>query len=562
MNSHLLSRGIFALGLGMTVYSTFLNVDVYHEGDKFPSSIVLAQGGMIFRDVNNIYGFLPSLIIAPFVHLFGAQLIISRIVGLICKFLVVIVFMRILQKFLPKFLAVGFAGIWLVLTPAWTNIREDKFTNAFAWPTHYGILFLLLSVLIFPTDISNKKFRSINFYVSSFTLAISWSARLEFFSVWVIWTFALAVLTYRKSISFRNYIAWLAGGLTYFFGSLLWLERNGALNDWFRQTIQVWVSNPPAQPQITPTWVVMNTISFLAVGMLGFSVFLGFYKFGVHRIYLYFISLLIVLVFVYSGPYVENYKFSKYNIGAWLNEISNRGLLSYVNIVFAAGLILSVYVVFNFFARNNSRSVPNYILILALSNISLISMLHIVNADYLQMFIMPYAIISIWFISLKSENKGFNFSRLVSSASSTISVFLFVAILSFSQTFFHATFPYKNPILKGLYDQSLLSRNAIDNRMNTVSKYSSSGIWTFCISGLPSISTGQYESKDQWLWNLEPEPWMVARWSKVKADDYLYVCSLLPGEQIIFERNLNSGKLRFVDSGEGFEIYQATGSLS
>jgi hypothetical protein len=97
--------------------------------------------------------------------------------------------------------------------------------------------------------------------------------------------------------------------------------------------------------------------------------------------------------------------------------------------------------------------------------------------------------------------------------------------------------------------------------MATVAKYSSKGIWSFCISGLPTVATGSYASMDKWLWNLQPEPWMLKRWTKVVADDFMYVCSLSPGEQLILARNLSLGNIVLVDEGDGFAIYQAKRKL-
>jgi 23S rRNA A2030 N6-methylase RlmJ len=66
---------------------------------------------------------------------------------------------------------------------------------------------------------------------------------------------------------------------------------------------------------------------------------------------------------------------------------------------------------------------------------------------------------------------------------------------------------------------------------------------------------------DKWLWNLQPEPWMLKRWTKVVADDFMYVCSLSPGEQLILARNLSLGNIVLVDEGDGFAIYQAKRKL-
>jgi hypothetical protein len=98
--------------------------------------------------------------------------------------------------------------------------------------------------------------------------------------------------------------------------------------------------------------------------------------------------------------------------------------------------------------------------------------------------------------------------------------------------------------------------------MDTVASYSKDGIWSFCISGLPTIATGSFAGKDHWVWNLEPEPWMTERWGKVKKDDFMYVCSLSDQENRILTRNLANENIIKVEDGDGFSIYQAKRKLT
>ena len=556
------SKGIFVVGLLMTIYVTFLNVDVYHEGDRFPSSVVLAQGGMIFRDVNNIYGFLPSLLIAPFVNIFGSYLLVSRIVGLLVKLCLVVVFVKLLERSFSKHVSICLGGVWLVITPAWSNLRELKFSNGFAWPTHYGILLVLLAVLVFPNSPSGKSRSNWRIFFSSLLLAAAWSSRLEFLATWLIWTFLFLAILYNKQASSSNLLYWIFGGGSYFGASMLWLSLNGSLQSWYIQTILAWFSDPPAQPKITPAWLFMNSLSFLIIASLGAIVLAIFYFRGIKRVSSYLMSVCLILSFIYIGPELRYIKLSQYKIGSWIFEMSNRGLLSYVNILFILGIFVSVIVVFNFFMKGNTRGIPDYILLLACTNISLLSMLHIVNADYLQMFIMPYALVLFWYVKTSSFISDLRYPKLYHSSIATISIFCLFATFGFLHSFSKPIYPYRSTILAGLYDQKLKDRDSIDSRMSVIADFSSDDIWTFCISGLPTVATGEYRSKDLWLWNLEPEPWMIKRWANVKKGDFLYVCSLLPGEQRILDRNLKIGNIVLVKAGEGFSIYQAEGSLT
>ena len=550
-----------SLGIIMNFFVALLNVDIYHEGDKFPSLVVMSNGGMIFRDVNNIYGFFQTLIQLPLIEFFGAQLIVSRLAGFVIKLLIVIAFVYLLTSFTNIRLAIFSGATWLVITPAWTNLLSEKFTNGFAWPTHYGVLFLLISILLYPRSNSLSSVRKSLFFLSSLSLAIAWSARLEFVASWIACFVILSIQFRRKVISRAELGAWISGGVSLFVVSLAWLHQNGALWGWYEQTILAWFSNPPAQPKMTVIWFGMNLFSFFGIAALGLLCTFVFFRMSDRKILSALISLGLVLLFIAFGNSLKDFKVSSYHPGAWFFEMSNRGLLSFVNVFFALGLFSSCIVIYNFILRSNSDQNTEQIVLLSALNISLLSMLHIVNADYLHMFIFTYVLSAVWYLHLVKFPDSAAQRRIFNSIIASISVFAILTIYSFVQSAVKPTFPYRTQILSGLSDQSELSRNSIDQTMATVAKYSSEGIWSFCISGLPTVATGSYASKDKWLWNLQPEPWMLERWTKVEAGDFMYVCALSPGEQLILTRNLSLGNVVLVDVGDGFAIYQAKQKL-
>jgi hypothetical protein len=549
------------LGIGMNFFVTLINVDIYHEGDKFPALVVMSDGGMIFRDVNNIYGFLQTLVQLPFIELFGAQLIVSRLVGFAIKLLSVILFIFVLTLLTSKRLAIFAGATWLVITPSWTNLVSEKFTNGFAWPTHYGVLFLLLSIILYPRKNGLGSFRKGLFFLSSFSLALAWSARLEFIASWIACLFILLVQFKRKKISRVELSSWISGGLSFFLIALYWLHHNGALWGWFEQTILAWFSDPPAQPKMTAIWFGMNLFSFMGIAALGLMCVFVFLSMGHRKVLGAVISISLILLFIYLGQLLQDYKVSSYHPGAWFFEMSNRGLLSFVNIFFALGLYSSCVVIYNFLLRKNSRHSSELILLVSALNISLLSMLHIVNADYLHMFVFTYVLSSVWYLGALEFSNLMLQEKVYRSIISSVSVFAILAIFSFTTTATKPTFPYRTSVLSGLSDQDVFSRNSIDRTMTTVAKYSSEGIWSFCISGLPTVASGAYASKDKWLWNLQPEPWMLKRWAQVGVGDYMYVCALSVGEQKILETNLQERNIILVHEGDGFAIYRARQEL-
>lgn len=549
------------LGIGMNFFVTLINVDIYHEGDKFPSVVVMSDGGMIFRDVNNIYGFFQTLIQLPFVELFGAQLLVSRLVGFVIKLLIVVSFVFVLEIFTSRRLAIFSGATWLVIAPSWTNLHTEKFTNGFAWPTHYGALFLLFSVLLYPRNHSLSSTRRILFFLSSFSLAVAWSARLEFVASWVGCLIILFIMNKRRVISRAELFSWVSGGTSFFLISLFWLHQNGALWGWFEQTILAWFSDPPAQPEMTVIWFGMNLFSFVGIAALGLLSFFVFSRLGHRSIFSYLVSISLIALFVSFGQILKDFKVAGYHPGAWFFEMSNRGLLSYVNFFFALGLFASCIVIYNFLFQENSRRSSHHLILISALNVSLLSMLHIVNADYIHMFVFTYVLSSICFLGEKRFSNSAQRRKFNNSMIASISVFATLAIYSFATVAIKPTYPYRTPLFSGLSDQDIFSRNSIDRTMKTVAKYSTEGIWSFCISGLPTVAGGTYASKDKWLWNLQPEPWMLKRWTQVRAGDYMYVCSLSPGEQKILDKNLQQGNVVLVDEGDGFAIYKARQEL-
>lgn len=551
----------FVFSIGMNFFVTFLNVDIYHEGDKFPSVIVMSDGGMIFRDVNNIYGFLVTLVQFPFVSVFGEYLLVSRLVGFVFKLAIVLVFLLLLKKVLGIRSSIFAISAWLVFTPSWTNLNVTRFTNGFSWPTHYGLLFVLSSVLVLSSIRKSSRFALISYFISGFLLAIAWSARLEYITTWLVTLVILFFFCLRNEIPFKNFFAWLLGSFVFFFGSLLWLFKNNALQDWLNQTILVWISNPPAQPKMTITWILMNSFSFFAVASLTIIAFTLIYYFGPKSFAGYLLSGVITVGLIFTGVRLKDFEILDKNIGAWLFEISNRGLLGFVNLFFGIGLFISVKVLLGFFFKTEERHYSILMILLSGVNVSLLAMLHIVNADYIHMFVLPYIIVSLLFFSHLKRVPRVDLEKIRVVSLASVLLFSSFSAMSFVRSAAAPLYPYQSQILSGLFDQDLKNRDSIDSTLSTVEKYSENGIWTFCISGLPIVSTGDYRSNDKWLWNLQPEAWMVKRWYEVEENDFLYVCSLSKGEQDILDLNLGTGLLEKVADGDGFAIYRALGPL-
>jgi hypothetical protein len=561
VHAHKLALVYLVAGLAMNFYSSLINVDVYHEGDKFPSIVSMSQGGMVFRDVNQMYGFLTTILSIPLTKILGAHLVAMRLTGFIVLLVLTLLFARVLGFYISRNSAIFVAGSWLIVSPSWANLNDPRFSNGFAWPTHYGMLFLFASILLWPRNFSFSQRINLRFFLSSLFMAISWSARLEFIATWVLTSMFVFFLWKRREIKFQTISSWLLGGLTYFLTSVFWLFSQGALQDWYQQTVLVWFSNPPAQPKFTSIWLIMNAFSFLAIAGLGITCFLVIYFAKRSQFAASVLSIILILLSALVGERFELWQIGGYHAGAWIFEISNRVVLSPVNILFATGLVSSSFIIFNYITGKMTDKFQIDIVFLAVINVSLLSMLHITNADYIHMFVMPFVVVSVWFAKTLVFNSSVSWKQIQAPLVTTVLVFALIATGGFISGAVKPLSAYKSETLRGLFDQNPVIRDAIDTKMNTVANFSKDGIWSFCISGLPTIARGEYLGKDKWVWNLEPEPWMIERWTKIKKNDFMYVCALSPGESSLLAQNLKSQRIVKVTEGDGFSIYQARENL-
>jgi hypothetical protein len=80
----------------------------------------------------------------------------------------------------------------------------------------------------------------------------------------------------------------------------------------------------------------------------------------------------------------------------------------------------------------------------------------------------------------------------------------------------------------------------------------------FCITGLYSVNSKGFLGADQWVWNLQPEAWMVPRILKPRQGDLLVVCNLSPGELALFKDKVANGDYVLSQTYDGLELYTVT----
>lgn len=542
--------------------AVFWNVDTYHEGDKYPSIIEMAQGGVIFRDVNHIYGFLMSIVNFPLVKVFGNYLIVTRLSGFIIQMLLVIVSYRLFKNFVSLSVSRNLTLLLLGISNAWSWINPNIGASGNTWPTHYGMLFVCFSLLLIIKKPKSFKAEVVTFGIAGFLSAVAWSARLEFITVWFLQTLAIAWIVFQyKSIKIQSLISWLFGSVGYFSISLFLMQMSGSLEGWFEQTIKVWFSEPPAQPSFNLGWLVINGFSFFAVMVLPLMIYLISYQSLKSRWNLpkqIFVNSGIVILWILIGVAFSDFTIGKYPVNAWVLGVIERGLFGFASI-FVCVFLLSMVFAKNKKIRNAYSALlvqdKSKFVIVTSTCAGLFSLFHIVNADYLFMSITPF-ICFFLFVAGKlfpdyDKETFFKALNLSCKIIIILSVMLFV-----TKTVASDNYKYKTPLLKGMIDQDTDRGSRTDQNFYSIKKAIGSGkLWTFCVSGLYSVTDRGFISQDKWVWNLQPERWMVPRIEKPQIGDVMLVCNLSLGEKRIFDRRLDSGEFALLENLYGMDLY-------
>ena len=214
------------------IVSSNWGVDPLHDGALFPTPVALAQGRVLFKDIQNQYGILQGAIESVPIIFFGPYLIITRIVGSIVIILISLFIYLCCKKFTNTQIALSISIFYLALTPNWNYAVTDDWPSARGtWPNNYGILFQLVFIYLYIKYIEEKK-SSLLFYCGA-ALAISALARIEFLLASII-VFVWTTILITKKDKIRFFLSYLGIYLTVF----LILTLQGSLKYMYEQIFQ------------------------------------------------------------------------------------------------------------------------------------------------------------------------------------------------------------------------------------------------------------------------------------------------------------------------------------
>jgi hypothetical protein len=514
------------ISMYMSLRSIFWNVDTYHEGDKFPGVVAAAQGLRLFTDASNQYGFVQTYLTVPLVDIFGPYLYLSRVLGFGVRVTVFLLTFLLVKDIVGK----HFAWIALLLisfiNPSWMILRQEYVGNGSTWPTSFGILFLLLALLFLKNGVKRHSLLTTAF--AGFLSLIAWGCRLEFLTFWLV--FSVSLITYRKRYSLtapRLFQGWMLGSAIYFIGFFTILFRSQSIDAWFNQTILVWFSNPPAQPKIGIAWISMNIMNFAIIALLLPVIYfvLSSRRRVVKVIFFSILSTYITFASLISFYLIQLPSFHGVDFNAWALDIAYRSLFAPTNLL----LLIALYSTFSNLRmisskREFSEKEITQLAVMAIF-VACLANLHLVYADYLYMFALPFFVTCVYFGFDKNRFNLLN-DRMKHLFQFVIFFSVAVSLFMYSTKSAEVIYSYTTPSLKYLKTDNQSQQIHVDKVFLEIrNKVKPGTLRNYCINGLYSADTRGYLAADRWVWSLIPEQWLVARFDSVDRGDNLLVCA-------------------------------------
>jgi hypothetical protein len=543
------------------------NLDPYHEGALFPSSVGLAQGKVIFRDVNNQYGSLVALFNAPFHFLFGNHLYISRLVSATTFLLTAYLTFVLLRTYLTRTQAHSIALFWLVLSPTWAWFPGHDSMIAVAWPNHFAVLLSLVSFILLRRVVSGQvRFSKQIALGSGLAAFFVTQARFELYILWFIELTIILYFVRLRSVSKNTLALWFMGSLV---GAILnfgYLAINSGLRDWYNQTIKVWFSNPPDLPSVNLNFFIFNFASFfllLSILLLIIVVNWIFHRSNLPT-WMTIILISVVIVLLSEVPrFLPPLRIgNSFEFKSWSQHVFEMILFSPVNLIYTLGALLLVFHAFSHFS--SIKPPGRFVLVTNFDSIFLggmaigfLLLTHNFNAPYTGITVAPflgYLAAAIRFTGSGLESMPDKIepqARNLFVAFSLISSCLFV----FNMT--QQTSHFQTPILKGITTVDREYREFVDDRFSAIAEHVKPGrMWMMCNTGLYTVSLDGYMGADEWSWNQQPEVWMQDRPLRAWSGDSLVTCQLSEGERDRVSRLETMGKIVPVYVLDDFVIYQ------
>lgn len=210
--------------------AALLNVDAHHDGTVFNPSLIVAKGGVLFRDTSTYYGPFMIYIQALFLKIFGFNLSSLKLSAVVFYLLSFIMYFHIFKRIMPKSMVIVSEVVLFLIAPYWMVVFH-------AWSSVYALFFILAMIYLCIRFIEcENTFSAVLCGVcAALLLMLRTPVGIVFiFAGGVFWLISRFLLEtgQRKTISVLQYGIGVAAGLLPF---LLTLCIQGTLRAWWEQ---------------------------------------------------------------------------------------------------------------------------------------------------------------------------------------------------------------------------------------------------------------------------------------------------------------------------------------
>lgn len=215
-------------------YFSLFYVDIHHDFIMFKPAVDVARGKMLFRDTFIQHGALTTLFQAAAIKIFGEYLAVIRLTTVLFYVATVPLLYLVWRRFLPTGHVVLSVLFWIALAPFYTGLPFQP------WSSVYAAFFQSLTLLLFLLYCEREW--PVWICLSGISAGLTFWARTPvgvFLTAAIVTVFfvlaAFGTISWKKSaVALFYFFLGVLIGITPIF---VWLTANGALGDWWLQTI-------------------------------------------------------------------------------------------------------------------------------------------------------------------------------------------------------------------------------------------------------------------------------------------------------------------------------------
>ena len=133
---------LFVIGTCFFGFYSLLGIDLHHDGIMFKAAVDAANGKAIFSGTFSQYGVLPALLQGLFIKIFGAELLVLKLLTAVFYGASLVVYDMIWKRFFPK-KEWYYRAACIVM---YFMLSSDCCVTAHPWASVYALFFLLLAI--------------------------------------------------------------------------------------------------------------------------------------------------------------------------------------------------------------------------------------------------------------------------------------------------------------------------------------------------------------------------------------------------------------------------------